>query len=373
MSKCYICEYEISSDNIYKEHIILNSIGGRLKSSSLICNKCGPHLDGIDAALGKQLNIIGLILDIKRDRGKNPHTKAEIISTSEKVFLLHGGKIARIEPNIDVRVDGDNVYLSVSTRDENQMKVALNGLKRNHPWIDVQELMSNAIKRQEFIDSPIKYQLTFGGDEAFRAICKMATSFYIYKGGERNHISHLIPYIKDGQLNNTVWHYYPETITNSNSEIIEVLHTLFVVGNPSEKILYAYIEFFSTFKFIVLLSDTYTGKEYKEFYSFDIIAQKIREKAVNINLSRDEVLKVIQLRENNLQQIQNSLSCLFKVINDKQIYQSFSKQGENVIENYFKDIPENTVFTKEMASELAKEYTDKIAALLHDKRFFNQE
>ncbi|WP_375499415.1 hypothetical protein [uncultured Nostoc sp.] len=233
--------------------------------------------------------------------------------------------------------------------------------------------MSNAIKRQESIDSPIKYQLTFGGNEAFRAICKMAISFYIYKGGERNYISHLIPYIKDGQLNNTVWHYYPENITNSNSENIEVLHTLFVVGNPSEKILCAYIELFSTFKFIVLLSDTYTGKEYKEFYSFDVIGQKIIDKFVNINLSRDEVLKVIQLRENNLQQIQNSLRCLFKTINNKQIYESLSKEVENVIENFFKDIPQDTILTKEMSSELAIECTDKIAALLYDKGFFNQE
>ena len=373
MSTCYICNCEISPDNIYKEHIILNSIGGRLKSSSLICNKCAPHFDGIDAALGKQLNTIGLVLDIKRDRYKNPYTKVEIVNTGEEVSLISGGKIVPIKPTIDVRYDGDNVYLSVSTRDKNQMRKALNGLKRNHPWIDVQELMSNAIKRQEFIDSPIKYQLTFGGNEAFRAICKMATSFYIYKGGERNHISHLIPYIRDGYLNNTVWHYYPENITNYNSENIEVLHTLFVVGNPSDKILYAYIELFSTFKFLVLLSDRYTGKEYQEFYSFDVIGQKTIDKSIDINLSRDEVLKVIQLRENNLPQIQNSLSCLFKVINDKQIYESLSKQVENTVENSFKDIPQDTVFTKEMASELAIECTDKIAALLHENGFFNQE
>lgn len=373
MSKCYICECEISSDNTYKEHIILNSIGGRLKSSSLICNKCAPHFDGIDAALGKQLNTIGLVLDIKRDRYKNPYTKAKIVSTGEEVSLIYRGKIVPIKPIIDVRSDGDNVYLSVSTRDKNQMREALNGLKRNHPWIDVQELMSNAIKRQESIDSPIKYQLTFGGNQAFRAICKIATSFYIYKRGERNHISHLIPYIRDGQLNNTVWHYYPENITNSNSESIEILHTLFVVGNPSEKILYAYIELFSTFKFIVLLSDTYTGKEYKEFYSFDVMGQKIIDKFVNINLSRDEVLKVIQLRENSLQQIQNSLRCLYKTINNKQIYESLSKEVENVIENFFKDIPQDTILTKEMSLELAIEYTDKIAALLHEKGFFNQE
>ncbi|MFS0517088.1 hypothetical protein ACEYW6_20555 [Nostoc sp. UIC 10607] len=81
-------------------------------------------------------------------------------------------------------------------------------------------------------------------------------------------------------------------------------------------------------------------------YSFDVIGQKIIEKSVDINLSRDEVLKVIQLRENNLHQIHNSLSCLFKVINDKQIYESLSKGVEDVMENYFKDIPQDTVFTK---------------------------
>ncbi|MCV3214102.1 hypothetical protein OGM63_11370 [Plectonema radiosum NIES-515] len=80
-------------------------------------------------------------------------------------------------------------------------------------------------------------------------------------------------------------------------------------------------------------------------------------------------MKTITLRENNLQQIQNSLSCLFKVINDKQIYDSFSKE----VENCFKDIPQSTVFTEEMASKLTRECTYKIVALLHEKGFFNQE
>ena len=115
------------------------------------------------------------------------------------------------------------------------------------------------------------------------------------------------------------------------------------------------------------------GEEYREFYSFDVIGQKIMDKSVDINLSRDEVLKVIQLRENNLQQIQNSLRCLYKTINNKQIYESLSKEVENVIENFFKDIPQDIILTKEMSSELAIECTDKIAALLHEKGFFNQE
>jgi hypothetical protein len=71
MSTCYLCKNEITEQNITIEHIILNSMGGRLKSSNLICKECNSKFgDSFDAKLSKQFEFFANILDIKRERGK---------------------------------------------------------------------------------------------------------------------------------------------------------------------------------------------------------------------------------------------------------------------------------------------------------------
>lgn len=45
MEKYYICGEELKKKrNISVEHIILNAIGGKLKSKKLICKKCSSKL-----------------------------------------------------------------------------------------------------------------------------------------------------------------------------------------------------------------------------------------------------------------------------------------------------------------------------------------
>ena len=237
MVKCYVCQAEIKSEVIYTEHILLNSLGGKLKSESLICQICSPSFDKIDAALSKQLNFVGLLLNIRRDRGKNPDIRAAINETGEEIFISAGGKPVPIKPTINISNLDEKLHFSLQARDEKQMKEVLHGLKRKYPDLDVQQLLQTAVVRREYLSNPVHYSGTVGGDEAFRAICKMAINFYMYKGGIRDYISHLISYIKDGQLKNCVWHYYPDELTALNGENFNFFHTLLVKGDPLEHIL----------------------------------------------------------------------------------------------------------------------------------------
>ena len=59
MIKCYLCGTEITEENKTVEHIVLNSIGGRLKSSKLICKNCNSKFGNtFDACLSKQLEFL---------------------------------------------------------------------------------------------------------------------------------------------------------------------------------------------------------------------------------------------------------------------------------------------------------------------------
>jgi hypothetical protein len=65
MTRCYVCETELIGENISSEHIILNSIGGWLTSSELLCRKCNSDFGkNADAELSKQLEAIAALLVI---------------------------------------------------------------------------------------------------------------------------------------------------------------------------------------------------------------------------------------------------------------------------------------------------------------------
>ena len=92
--KCYVCDTEITTINSTEEHIIINAIGGRLKSRKLICVKCNTELgETIDAVLAKQLNSLANMLMINRERGEPQPIMSEKLSTGENILIEFGGTL----------------------------------------------------------------------------------------------------------------------------------------------------------------------------------------------------------------------------------------------------------------------------------------
>lgn len=365
MAQCYVCETEIQPKDRYKEHILLNSLGGKLKSDSLLCQKCAPCFDAIDAALSKQFNPIGLLLNIKRDRGTNPSIKATITETGEEIFIDVGGKPVPIKPVVkDLIIDG-SLHQSISARDRKQMREVLQGLKRKYPRLDVEAMLNEAVSHGSYMTSPVHHQVIVGGEEAFRAICKMAIGFYLHQGGTRDAIAHLVPYIKDGQNCSCVWFFYPDNFTALDGENLTVFHTLYVKGDPSEDILFAHIDFFRTFKFLVLLSDHYNSKPLQATYTFDVVKSEKLDQKMEIAMSRQELLDLFGQQPHPMQEINRAWMDLQRAMLIKQTDDHLSTLSREIVENYFKDVSEGAIFDNEMAAGLAKELAEKFFAFMY--------
>src|SRR6187455_2370107 len=99
---CYNCTDEITSTNQSDEHIIPNSIGGRLKSKKLLCEKCNKGFGKtIDAEFSKQLDVLAAFFTVKRNRQKNFVIKNAKTNSGDKYHLLDGRKPMPIKPTID--------------------------------------------------------------------------------------------------------------------------------------------------------------------------------------------------------------------------------------------------------------------------------
>jgi len=364
MSKCYICGCDISKENESEEHIFLNSIGGNLRSKDLICVICNSEFGNkIDAALSKQLNIFANMLNIERDRGV-PQPFNVIDKKNDTLYSYEpGGKPKMIKPQIK---KGNNEYKIVCS-DIKQAKQILNGLKRKHPQIDVDEVLEKSEKKKEYIDNHVAANICLGGNKEFRAICKIAMNYYLYAGGNCDYIKHLIPYIKcetDSETNVSPIYLDNEPIKKNNNDI---LHSIIVIGRKNEKLLYAYIELFGFYKVIVLLNKNYYGDDIIYSYFFDVITRAEVQREYTLEISKDEISNVLNKNELPIDQMSAEINQFMKKVFDKQNKDHIDELLNNALENSLKKYPEGEIITEEMHKELINETMKQITPwLLHN-------
>jgi hypothetical protein len=360
---CYACGKEITPSNRSDEHIIPNAIGGRLKSKSLLCKQCNSDFgDSIDSELSRQLNHIGNMLNIKRDRGNPQPIKGIYNKTGEQIILEPGGKPSMPKPVITEEANGDKKCVHVTARSVGEAKTILKGLNKKYPKINVEETLKNAEMKRKYLDDEVHYSTDIGGEESFRSVCKTSVSFYMHTGGKREYIQDLIPYIKgDIEIDRVYFFYDEEVISKDNGQII---HGLVLRGNSREKVLYMYVEYFNAFKFLVLLNDNYQGVNVNESYVFDLLNQAEIEPAVTLNLTRARIIRAITEKTLPIEKMRESLNQIMPVILDKQRKEVISDFASRALENSLMKYPEGVLITEEMINELTREFMKEITPWL---------
>lgn len=366
MAKCYICETDITTSNEAEEHIILNACGGRLKSKDLLCKTHNSNFgDSFDAELAKQTNDIANLLLIKRHRGEPQAIKGKLQSTGEDYYLEYGGKPVMTKPIISEEVDGQKIELSITARDEKEMRTILEGLKRKrYPELDVEKAMETAKHRKEYFDEPIHFQATIGGKEVFKSIAKSAINYFILKGGDRKHITHLFPYLQGTVDLDVVWMHFPDDTIYSPTEN-EVSHIVRLIGNPTEKILYAYIELFNIHNFIINLSNNYDGIPLDETYAFDLIEIKELIRSIPLNYTRGQLLELFTNKDGKpFEKVQKRFERVLAIAMKRQSSNHNQELISRAINNSLGKHPEGVPITKEMIDELVKETMKEITPMI---------
>ena len=362
MTRCYICEDVITKKNRTLEHIILNSIGGNLKSKKLICKRCNSGFGNqLDSELSRQLNHIANLLNIERNRGNPQPIIGKNESNNEKWLLKSGGKPYKGKPDFKEVIDekGQKI-ISVQARCTKEAKKMIKGLAKKYPQIDEDKVMQNAINSSEYLENKIHFTSSIGGQKSFRSICKTAVNYYIYNGGSKKLIFHLIPFIRDGIDKNIVWFFY-NGIEIIEKESDQVIHSIILIGDPKEKILYAYVEFFNTFKFIVLLNDNYNEEVINKIYIYDVLKCAEISKEVHIKLKKENIINILNKKprpEANLKKHYNKiLQIIMKKMNNDHINEMIVKTFNNSLMKHPEGIPINEKMADELTNEFMKEIT----------------
>ena len=322
MTKCYKCLKEINKENVSVEHIIPNAVGGRLKSKELLCKTCNSDFgDKTDIYLGANIPFT-LLLNIKRDRDK-PYRLNAKDQEGREYHIDFNEKTGRLEANQRVvkpikrkREDGK---ISIEFIGDAQAKSILKSEKKRNEKLNTKKIFDDIKwrkprKRKFFYD---EFQLE--GEDASKAISKIAINFFIHSGGESNQIKKAIDYVsgKKELTKDIVFYFYPEDEKN----IIErgddeVSHTLYLSGQKGV-MLFCYVDLFSIYQYIVILNDDYQGDNIKNKYSFDVIKQEEITEKKKITLEIDsESWKIMtkgSLKNELLKRFDNKKRRVYKI------------------------------------------------------------
>ncbi|QQV03752.1 MULTISPECIES: HNH endonuclease [Chryseobacterium] len=359
MNTCYSCKTTLDAEKQSVEHIIPNSLGGKLKSKKLLCVECNNKLgEEIDAELGRQLNPFMNLFMLDRERGKYNPIKGSTDDGEE--FILDGIEI-KSQPKIKFT---DN-HVSFSGNDEKDVKNYFKGLLKKYPNLNIEEIINTANKGKYYLNKPIRIKMAFGGEVFFRAIAKIFVNFYLVSGGDQSYIQDVISYIKGDVVVDKVWHNYELDNENLIVKKDYVYHFIKVEANPKEKVLYGYIELFGAHKFLILLNNNYDGEYFRKQYFYDLLKKETIHNDVNLDYSSSEVNRILNIKDNKylISKIQNSMQRYFSashLLHQDLVMQKIIKECVNDI------LSQNTdeKMTKELLSELTHEINTQLAIFL---------
>lgn len=354
---CYICDEELTDTNNSDEHIILNSIGGHLHSKQLLCKKCNSKLgDTADAKLAEDLSFYTDMLKVKKVRN-NPHKQIMLDDEGHEVVVNEAGakiKLRRPYKNIDKEEGLNNIRIQITARNKKELMGILNSIVREGTihQEEADKLINKAVTIEH---RPILHKQISISQEAFPSIIKSAVNYYLYKTQDTPRIKHLIPYILGEKDAKEVLylHHLKELPYDETKE--EVTHMIHIEGCKDTALLYAMMEYYGIFIYIVVLDSDYHGDYINETYTYDTIEGCEINRSFSLPLTledlnvfreqpHDEYVKYLPYIKERCDRVMN----IWQRRND---HEELSK----IIEKAFGKYPDGCIITQEMISEIVDE------------------
>lgn len=368
---CYYCNDTLTSDNESIEHIIPNAIGGRLKSKELLCKKCNSLLGKkYDAELCNSLSTISGFLDIKRQKGENPTIKNVSSESGKKYNLIKGRHPEMSSPIIDLDKDSNTVH--ISARNEKELKDIIKGLKKKYPNLDDTDLEKKFIRQKHYMDEALTMTMQVGSKNFLKAIIKIAINYFLLKTGDRKTINQqIIDLQSDKEIGvETIRHYYThESVRHINAE--EITHSIYINGEKKNKYLFAFVELFSAYAFVVSLNTNYLGDDINFSYTYDVLTCSIVEKNIVINYKGKLDESDVELNKEFIDTLTKKLNRVMVIGDKRQTYAIISELTKGAMKETIGKYPQGTIITEYMHADFINKVSEDAAPLIahvHNKQ-----
>ena len=273
MKHCYNCGILLTDDNASEEHIIPNACGGRLTSKKLLCKSCNSKFgNSYDAELLKELKLFSVLLNVRRDRG----THQPVVRSDGCIALPAKGKPYLLKPIEIYGEENGRKTVRIQADNPKQIRNILGKMRHegkiNLSDAEIEDYIANLTITEE-PSPPLPINGTIGQGNSNRAIAKIALNFYAMHHDNIIGLDDVLAFVNGNNNRSLSNIYYPSTPPLSISNDI-VSHIIYLAGNPNTKLLYCYIELFNVQCYLVVLSEKYSGPQFRKVYEYDLISGK---------------------------------------------------------------------------------------------------
>lgn len=240
-----------------EEHIILEGLGGKTKTSLVFCKACNESFSQIDGALIKQFDFAKNILQITGKRGTVGNLMMKD-TNGNPVVLRPGGKPIYLKPKSEELIKTDDkkiIKISIPPHILEQYK---NRIEKEYG------IAFDAQKPQRVTERPqLKGEFSFGGLDAYRSVAKMTYSLAVDHLMRHNLIANLSEienYIFEGIVTDKLCMLdgRPEIY----EEVDDLSNVIAIHFNAEKSNIIGSITILGSFGYSVLLSRKYTGENY---------------------------------------------------------------------------------------------------------------
>ncbi len=256
---CIIGGEALTPDQCADEHVIPNALGGRLTTRNATCKACNSRAGhSIDDALIKPFAALAAMYDVPRDRKKHPRLSLPDKRTGKLYELRNtvGKPPFALAPNIQVTKDADgkrNISFHAETKEEaERIYNKLVGSERAN--VEHSDLNSTVHEGEA-------YELTMptisaSDTDMLRGIAKTAVVYARHVGIPVSRYAIAVQFLQ-GKTTPLVPVCVPRTdaVTVSGCEEQPLLHAVSLFQEPGSRDLFAYVQLFHAFDFIVLVDE----------------------------------------------------------------------------------------------------------------------
>ena len=287
------CGNRITEDTSTKEHVVPNAIGGRKRVTGFICNSCNNRTGAVwDAEMARQLNPLGLLLGIRRQRGDIP---SQVFSTSSggEVRLFSDGKRTIAKPSHEITTDGDNTHIRIHARTMRELRSLMNGMRRKYPSLktkSLDDLMTTAKAASQYDSDWTAFNLEFGGAKAGRSLVKSAVALAYDAGIDPNNCDLALDYLLNEEAEACFGFYYDhdrDLVINRPEK--KPFHCVSVKGDPETRTILGYVELFSLHRAVMCLSESYSGRAFASVYAIDPVNGQEIDLEIDLELTISEI------------------------------------------------------------------------------------
>ena len=272
---------------------------------NFICSDCNSKTGADwDATLIEQLRPLCTMLNVKRSRGRNRPFVVETIS-DRKLAVNPDGSMTIAEPVFEERQLDSKSEVKIHARTMREMTSMVAGLKKKHPQIDVDEVMKKADHKREYSREPYAISLNVEGPLAGRAMIKSCLAMVYDAGLDISHCMEAESYLlKNGK---PCFGYYNECDVVKNRPEKTFFHCVHVCGDPEERQLLAYVEYFGWLRIVACLSNDYKGIAFSHCYAIDPVSGEELDLDIQLVIKPADIAEIYAQRKVDYNEVRRAL------------------------------------------------------------------